>query len=238
MPGEFVAFSTEHVLAVLTFILATMLLIIWGNRVDDVTKKRIGFSIAMAAFLALAIESIYKLSSDTYDVLGDLPLFLCDIAAFGLPLVIWYHNRKWIGILYFWALAGTLQALITPELHHGFPSFHFFRYFLMHAGIVSAVIYTVIVFKVFISWKDFWRAILYAQIYLMAVHLINLILKSNYSYTVRKPRTSTILDYLGEWPVYLLGGEILMILLFFILMMPFLFRRFPKTGLAEREPGD
>ena len=233
MPGEFVTFSTEHVLALLIFILITILLIITGSRVDALTKKRIGISIALTAFMALVIESIYKLFSGTYDVLGDLPLFLCDIAAIGLPAVIWLHNRKWLGILYFWAMAGTLQALITPELDHGFPSFHFFRYFLMHAGIVSAVIYVVIVFRIFISWKDFWRAIFYAQIYLVGVHLINLILGSNYSYTVRKPRTPTVLDYLGEWPLYLLGGELLMIFLFFILLLPFLFRRYPKPVLEE-----
>ena len=80
-----------------------------------------------------------------------------------------------------------MQALITPDVDAGFPSFDFFRYFIGHASIIIAVLYTVIVKKIRIGWPDFLNAIIYAQGYLVAVHMINQILSSNYGYTMQKP---------------------------------------------------
>ena len=233
MDQSFESFSLQHVSVLLVFIMLTLVLIFIGLESNPITKKRVGLGIAMLAFGALLIEAIFKISLRVYNLLEDLPFFMCDLVAFILPWVMLRDNRKWIGILYFWALAGTLQALITPELEHGFPSFYFFRYFVMHAAIVSAVVYHVVVHKVRIGWKDFLNAVLFAQFYLVIVHIINLILGSNYSYTVRKPKSETILNVMGDWPWYILLGECLMIVLFLILLTPFLFRRRERARAAE-----
>ena len=158
----------------------------------------------------------------SFDILVDLPFFMCDLVAMILPFIILSENRKWIGILYFWALAGTMQALITPDVEAGFPSFDFFRYFIGHASIIIAVLYTVILKKVRIGWPDFLNAIIYAQGYLVAVHMINQILSSNYGYTMQKPPGASILDLMGPWPWYILWGEFLMVFLYLLLLAPFL----------------
>jgi hypothetical integral membrane protein (TIGR02206 family) len=225
MPNRFETFSFHHFAALLVFALFTLLVIWFGLNSDRERKLWIGFGIAFIAFAFMLFDSIYRLVTNTYNVLTDLPFFLCDFVVIILPWVIWKQKRKWIGILYFWAVAGTLQALLTPELDQGFPEFEFFRYFIMHGGIVTAVAYHVIVFRIRIGWKDFWNAILYAQFYLIAVHMINLILRSNYSYTMAKPRSQTILDLMGPWPWYVLVSEILMVMLFLLLLIPFLVNR-------------
>ena len=185
-------------------------------------KINIAIVLAGLTFSTLIIEAMVKGYEGTYDYRSDLPLFLCDLVAVVLPFILFAQNRKWIGILYFWAMAGTLQALLTPDLRDGFPSFHFFRYFITHAGIVAAVLYTVIVWKIRINWKDFFNAILYAQVYLVVIHFINQVLGSNYSYTMQKPIGTTILDFMGPWPWYILGGEFLMFIMFLLLMIPFM----------------
>src|SRR5688572_17446651 len=220
MSNRFESFSFHHFAALIVFALFTGVVIWFGLNVKAKSKFWIGFGIAAIALAIVIFDSIYRLTTNTYDVMKDLPFFLCDFVVIILPFVIWFQNRKWIGILYFWVVAGTLQALLTPELAEGFPEYEFFRYFIVHGGIVAAVIYYIIVYKIKINWRDFWNAVLYAQFFLIAVHLINILLRSNYSYTVRKPTSRTILDFMGDWPWYILFAEILMIILFLMLMIP------------------
>ena len=232
MPNRFESFSYHHFAALMVFALFTFVVIWFGLNGKVKSKFWIGLGIAAISLALVIFDSIYRLATNTYDVMKDLPFFLCDFVVIILPFVIWFQNRKWIGILYFWVVAGTLQALLTPELAEGFPEYEFFRYFIVHGGIVTAVIYYIIVFKMKINWRDFLNAVLYAQFYLIAVHLINTLLGSNYSYTVRKPTSTTILDLMGDWPWYILFAEILMIILFLMLMIPFLRQRQQKTHFS------
>lgn len=209
-------FSTLGVICGITYVLIS-----WGRRAEEPVKSGIGQTIAGITFSTVIIDAVFKMLSGTFDLLVDLPFFMCDLVALMLPFVLAFNNRKWIGILYFWALAGTLQAILTPDLQDGFPSFHFFRYFIGHAGIIAAILYTVVVGKVRIGWQDFVHAIIYAQVYLVCVHVINILLHSNYSYTLQKPPVASLLDMLGSWPWYLLWGEVLMVVLFLILLIPF-----------------
>ncbi len=218
----FQTFSLQHLMALVVFILVTILMVIIGKRVDGKMKMWIGYSIASSSFALLIIDSGMRLMTHTFEVLKDLPLFLCDLVALILPIIILRMDRKWLGILYFWVLGGTMQALITPELDRGFPTFEFFRYFIQHGGIVTAVIYCTIVFRIHINWRDLWNAVLYLQVYLVGIHIVNMILQSNYSYTMAKPGSDTILNFLGDWPWYILSAELLMILVFILLLTPFL----------------
>ena len=222
MGSEFHSFSVQHFAALFACGLVTYAAIWKGRNAEADVKIDIAIVLAGLTFSTLLIEAIVKVAEGTYDYLNDLPLFLCDLVAVVLPFILYNKNRKWIGIVYFWAMAGTLQALLTPDLKDGFPSFYFFRYFFTHAGIVAAVLYTVVVWKIRINWKDFFSAIIYAQVYLVAIHLMNQVLGSNYSYTMQKPFGPTILDFMGPWPWYIIGGEVLMFIMFLLLMIPFM----------------
>lgn len=235
MESEFQSFSAEHLTTLLAFGMITYVAIRKGKVAEEPVKSNIGLMIAGLAFSTLLIDAIVKMAYGTFDILVDLPFFMCDLVAMILPFVILSENRKWIGILYFWALAGTMQALITPDVEAGFPSFHFFRYFIGHASIIIAVLYTVIVKRIRIGWHDFLNAIIYAQGYLVAVHMINQILSSNYGYTMQKPPGPSILDLMGPWPWYILWGEFLMVFLYLLLLAPFLLWTAKPTPLSHDE---
>src|SRR5262245_17861274 len=67
-----------------------------------------------------------------------LPLHICD-AATGLgAAALWTRRRVLVELLYFWAGAGTLQALVTPDLPQRFPHVLYFQYYAAHGGIVVA----------------------------------------------------------------------------------------------------
>ncbi len=233
MGTEFESFSAEHLTTLLAFGMMTYVAIRKGKIAEEPVKSNIGLMIAGLAFSTLIIDAIVKMAYGSFDILVDLPFFMCDLVAMILPFIILSENRKWIGILYFWALAGTMQALITPDVEAGFPSFDFFRYFIGHASIIIAVLYTVIVKKIRIGWPDFLNAIIYAQGYLVAVHMINQILSSNYGYTMQKPPGASILDLMGPWPWYILWGEFLMVFLYLLLLAPFLLWPAKRTPISH-----
>ena len=232
MTKGFHSFSAEHFGMLAVLLAITLISVQAGKLGGDRTKHWLGFSIALAAFSIMWFDVLSRVMTGRLRIGDDLPLFLCDIAACLLPIFIYAHNRKWMGILYFWAIAGTFQALLTPHLSEGFPGFEYFRYFIMHGGIVIAVIYYVVVYRLAITWRDFFNAILYAQIYLVVIHLFNLVVGTNYSYTVAKPDSATVLDLMGPWPWYLVLGELLMVALFLLLMLPFVGRK----GKVEKGP--
>lgn len=180
--------------------------------------------VVMAAIVLLFLIGGWAidLSNGSFDYKEDLPLYLCRIIAFMLPIAMWYRNRFWLGIFYFWVLAGTLQGMITPDLAEGFPSYFFFRYWFLHGGLVVVILFSIIVYRIRITWQHFWLALGFAQVYLVLVHLINVFIGSNYSYTVRKPAEGTILDLMGPWPWYIFVGEGVMVVLFLLLMLPWL----------------
>lgn len=218
--NTFEAYSWQHAAPVIFFLLAGVLLIRIGRRSDSRTQVRIGVLIASIVLAFMIGGSVIRWVAGTWDYRYDLPLYLCRIVAWLLPFVIWRQSRYWLGVFYFWVLAGTLQGIVTPDLAEGFPAYLYFRYWFLHAGLVVTIIYCTIVFRIRITWKDFWRAVGLAQVYVIGVHLINLAIGSNYSYTVQKPPGPSLLDMFGEWPWYILGGEALMVVLFLLLMLP------------------
>lgn len=222
MAQGFEAYSAQHFGALGVGILLTTALIRYGRAGEDHRKVNVAILMAGLTFASMFVEAAVFLWLDRFVPQTDLPFYLCDVVALAMPFVLYTRHRRWIGVFYFWALAGTLQALITPDIEHGFPSFYFFKYFFTHGGIVATILYVVVVWRVRIDWRDFFRAIVYAQFYLIGAHLINQVLGSNYSYTMQKPAGPTLLDLLGPWPWYILWGEVLMAGLFLLLMVPFL----------------
>ena len=216
---SFEAYTWQHLLPLLFFTLAGFILIRIARRLPEKPQRTVGLVLALIVLAFMVGGSIIKHINGTFDYKDDLPLYLCRLIAWALPVMMWYRSKLWAGIFYFWVLAGTLQGLITPDLAEGFPNYFYFRYWFLHAGLVIATLYAVFVFKVRIKWQHFWLAIGFAQVYLIIIHLINVSIGSNYSYTIQKPPGS-ILDFMGPWPWYILAGEGMMVVLFVLLMLP------------------
>ena len=62
---------------------------------------------------------------------------------------------------------------------------------------------------------------LFLNVYLAFVATINVLIGSNYLFTIRKPETTSLFDVMGPWPWYLATAEILAVILFSLLYLPF-----------------
>jgi uncharacterized membrane protein YwaF len=56
--------------------------------------------------------------------------------------------------------------------------------------------------------------------YAVVVGIFNAFAGANYMYLCRKPTNPSLLDLLGPWPVYLLGGAAVALALFWLLWLP------------------
>jgi len=94
---------------------------------------------------------------------------------------------------------------------------------MMHGFLVLVPLYYVIVIGIRIQGRDIWNAFWLANAYVVFSLIVNYALDSNYMYTMHKPPVTTLLSYMGEWPVYLFTVQLLGLFLFWVAYIPFLF---------------
>ena len=179
----------------------------------------------LAIFISLIVVSfhLYKISLGGYSLQTDLPLYLCSLLGLIIPIFT-YYKRKWMyEILLFWIIAGTTQAIITPDIPIGYPSFEFFRYWIVHLGLVVIILYATIVLNYKPTLKSVLKSFLALQVYVILMVIVNSILNANYFYLNQKPETATLLDHFGEWPMYIIVSQLILIPYFLLIYLPFYF---------------
>jgi len=132
-----------------------------------------------------------------------LPLHLCGIAVYLTAWTLVVRGPRVYEVAYFWGLAGATQALLTPDLSHGFPHPAFLLFFLGHGAIVVGIVYATLVFGLRPYPDSIPRVAAITLGYAAAIFAVNLWLGTNFLYLMAKPSQPSLLDWLGPWPWYL-----------------------------------
>jgi hypothetical integral membrane protein (TIGR02206 family) len=149
------------------------------------------------------------------------PLNLCDWAAIMAVVTLVYPNQWTYELCYFWALGGTLQALLTPDLSYGFPDLRFLGFFALHGGVIAAMLYMTLGMGMRPVPLSIVRALAWSAFYALFVMAANAMLGTNFGYLRAKPAHPSLLDYLAPWPYYLAQLALLAILSCLIYYAPF-----------------
>lgn len=158
-----------------------------------------------------------------------LPMHLCDWAAIAGGIALLNRNRLAVELCWFWGLGGTLQGLLTPALTYPFPHPFWFTFFLLHGGIVIAAMQVVIGRNNPPSRNSWLRALIASEIYFICTMTLNTFLGTNFGFLAEKPSQPSLLDYFGDWPMYLIALQIAMIAAITLLWLPFQRKR-PSTA--------
>ena len=225
--------AAEHVGAVVVIAVATAALVTaarlgpgsWTTAAARglavlVVGAEIGWWIYLAATHASRAELAYA-----------LPFQLCDAAIFVSALALWLRRQILVEITYFWGLAGTIQAIFTPDLPQHFPTFPFLQYYVAHGGVVAAALFLVVGLG---QWPRRHAYIWIAGLtiaYAAFVGLLDLVTGADYMYLRAKPASATLLDVMGPWPWYIAVAAAVGLALFFILGAPF--RLLRRAGLSD-----
>jgi hypothetical integral membrane protein (TIGR02206 family) len=134
---------------------------------------------------------------------------------------------------YSWGLAGTIQALLTPDLPQHFPSYPYFQYYVAHGGVVAVALVLVVGLRLY---PRPWAVVKVAGltiVYAAFVGLVDAVTGADYMFLRNKPDSPTLLDALGPWPVYILSAALIAVVLFAILNTPFWRAGRSREGSAE-----
>ena len=228
----FLRFSSSHLAAMflsLAFFIYIPYLINKNPKVSwvDIFSKSLGI-------LLIGNELgwvLYKLSLGHTNWAEFMPFELCTINAYLLGIILIIKPSYAIfEVIYFWGIAGTVQGIITPRLFAGYPHYLFFEYFITHTGIVLAILVLIFRYKWEVTWLSLWRAILWLQVPALINLVFDFTFNVNYMFMRELPKVSSVLDYFGQWPLYIFVCEIFALISFIFYLVPFLlFRRQKKT---------
>ena len=168
-----------------------------------------------------------------------LPLHVCGIAAIALAVTLAFRNRRAFEIVYFWGLAGTANAVLTPQLDVGFPSYRFVQFFIAHGGIVVGALFAIWGLGMRPTFAGLLRAYGLLALLFGLLLVLNPLLDSNYMF-LRAPPASASPFFFVPWPYYIpiLAG--FGFVLFCVLLAPFeIVRRVRRRRVrkADAHPG-
>jgi hypothetical integral membrane protein (TIGR02206 family) len=218
---HFVLFGADHLVSLLVIAIATAVALAYVRlRPDGAGAHRLRLALAAALPALWAAENAVAWAEGWLTWQVGLPLHLCDLSLILATAGLLTRRPEVIDPLYFYALAGTIPALVTPELGEGFPEIRFLVYFLPHGLTVLSTVVLVFGFRLLPRPSAWWRALLLLNVCALAVTAVNLLLDTNFLYLRAKPHGPTPFDWFGPWPFYILTLEVAFLVVFFLLELP------------------
>jgi hypothetical integral membrane protein (TIGR02206 family) len=221
LAGSFKILGPDHQAALIVTVVASALLVLWARGRATDQGKVLACRILAAILIGSEVyEQAAEIVAGTWTASQSLPVDLCDLAAFVTAFTLWTRRIGAFELAYFWGFSGTLQAILTPAMPEGFPAPDFFRFFAMHSGIIVSLFYLTLGLGLRPRKGAVWRVYGWTLVYAVAVGLVDWAVDGNYFYLCRKPEGS-LLDLLGPWPWYLLGGAAVAALMYWLLDLPY-----------------
>lgn len=190
----------------------------WPGRWVGWAGRAISVVLVADAVLFVSIP----LAEGRWSVQESLPLALCHVALVVAAIASWSPRHLLaVELTYFWGLAGTLQAVVTPDLSAGFPQLEFFMFVVGHLGIVVAALFLVVGLRLEPRRGSAMRVFTITAAYTAFVGCFNWLTGSNYMYLAAVPTHGSLLSVLGPWPWYILSAAGVAVVLLLILDAPF-----------------
>jgi hypothetical integral membrane protein (TIGR02206 family) len=218
--AQFRIFDFQH-LAVLFILAVLAFFVAWaGMRLRGTARLWLGRALAgllLCYALALYFQAI---RNGWLHLSNSLPMQLCDWVLIACLVTLIRPNILAAEIAYFWGLGGTLQAVLTPDITQGFPSWRFLQFFWGHGLTLLGIVYIVAARHFMPRPRSTLRMLIALNVYGVLALSLDLAFGWNYGYLIRKPAGSSLFDYLGPWPWYLLWIEAIAVANFWLLGLP------------------
>ena len=213
-------FGPGHVGALGSVALVALLLVALV-RVRPASRRPVRLALAAGIVALVAFELSVGAREGWLGWTALLPLELCDAALVLTVVTLVAPRRATAEVVYFWAVSGTLLAMLTPELPWNFPRWEFVVFFGLHGLVLVAALVLVFGLGLRPGPGAPWRAFGITAGGAAFVGLVNLALGTNFMYLRHKPLVATPLDAMGPWPVYIGTGAAVALVLFHLLALPF-----------------
>jgi hypothetical integral membrane protein (TIGR02206 family) len=201
---KFILFGPQHLIVMaLTFTIPLLLAIVMrttrSTRFDE-TVRRAFAAVLIGTWIAWYVLFI---SRGWLSWGNALPMNLCDWTTIAVIVACLWPGQKAYELAYFWALAGTMQGLVTPDVNFSFPEPQFVVFLLGHGAIIAAVIYLTFGSRMRPVPASILRVTAWSFVYAAAAGVTDWLLNVNYGFFRAKPNHATIFDFMPVWPAYI-----------------------------------
>ncbi|WP_316568259.1 TIGR02206 family membrane protein [Neobacillus sp. YIM B06451] len=230
---RFVMFSVSHVIVLAILLLAAIAIYVFRERLKGHGQRKME---VWAAGTLIVMESLYHVwmyANGFWRAVDSLPAGLCSISLILAVILLLTGSKAVYDILLYTALLGATQALATPYLFYDFPHFRFVHFFYTHMLIVLVPLYYTWVKGYRPAFSSVIRLVVFLNLIMPVVMLINKMVGGNYMYLSHKPETASLLDVLGPYPWYILSLEGLLVSLSLIVWL--IFRERGKASGTSRQ---
>lgn len=213
-------FGPAH-LAILAAIAGVAAVFARWARTGDCAARRIRLGLGVFLLVNEIVWWVYRLRREGFRFPEGLPLQFSDLAIWLTIIALLTVSRRSFEVAYYAGLTAATMAVLTPDLWAPLASYPSIYFFLGHGGVIAGVVTMVCGGIAKPGRGSVLRALLAVNLWAAGVGAFNAVFGTNYMYLCRKPVSASLLDYLGPWPVYLLGAEAVAAALFWLLWLPF-----------------
>ena len=204
-----------------------------GERIDTVFRYTLAI-LLVAQYLGWML---WEAIVGRFTIALSLPLNLCDMSNFLCAVLLINRKYKLYEVLYFWALAGTIQSFITPNIYYAFPHFEFFVFYVQHGGEILSILYLTFVTGFRPKALSMAKAAGYLFLFVGAVYLFNVLTGSNYMFlmadTPHESIVSKMIKIFGPPPRHIIGLGLVSAVSIAVLYIPFAIKDL-VTGSGRR----
>ena len=217
----FVRYGGDHQLVLALFALSLIALLICAGKASAQTNLNVSRGMAALIFIVVMIWTLLQIALNDFSWAASLPLALCNMIAVLSPWIFWRQDKHYLfDVAYFIVLAGTFQALVTPDVREALPSYKAMKYWLVHAGLGLLIVHRVVALRQYPELRGIWKTFVCLNIYIAVTLPLSLLFDANYNYLLSKPENPSLFDYFGPWPWYLVMTEIVAMGVFAVVYLP------------------
>jgi hypothetical integral membrane protein (TIGR02206 family) len=222
-PPEFHAYGLPHLIVILLTIVLPFVLAAFVRRSkSQAVERAIVATVSLILFANYVVYLVLIRRTVVVEWQQLLPLQLCDWGMVVVIVAMWTGRQRWFEVAYFWGIGGTVQAVLTPNLHYGFPDFRFFSFFISHCGIIVGVVFLMLIHRYRPLPMSIVRVWLWSELYFVVTLIADELTGYNYGFLLHKPEAFSILNFLSDYrPLYLLQMHGVALLFFVVLYAPF-----------------
>ncbi|MCL2253171.1 MAG: TIGR02206 family membrane protein [Lachnospiraceae bacterium] len=223
---RFAAFGTAHFIYMIFGVIAIVGLVFIVKRSNQYRGERIikGIAIGLFIFYFLRAYMFYRYYAN-FNFLDLLPLHLCIISGFILPLTVFMKNKLMWNLSYAVLMPGAVIAIITPEdtlnYYHSF-GWMPLVFFVWHFIVVAIPILKVASGEFRPDIREYPKVLMILCGYAIFIFILNKQLNTNYLYLNGAAR-GTLLEVFEKWlgnPGYIIPMALLVFFVSFMMYVP------------------
>jgi len=230
---RFSLYGASHLVALALLLVGAVAVIAFARtrETGGATARRDGRILAIIMLAFVLPMQLLTLQQSGWDVQRTLPVQLCDLAALVAPYALWTRARWAVALTYYWGLTLVTQAALTPDLAADFPDPVYLLFWGMHLAVVWAACYLTWGVGQRPTWRGYRSAVVITAAWAVGIFGFNAALGTNYGYVNAKPNAASVLDYLGDWPYYLLAEVVIIVTVWALLTWPWVARAGTRQGI-------